>query len=129
MKRSPLLQPLSREHHAALRLAKACERATLSGDEAQIRQACRRALDVYANQLQPHFQFEEQSLLPLLHGMEARPLAERTLTEHHQLRALLADLQQNDVRALGTFGICLSKHVRFEEQELFPLLESLLPQA
>lgn len=126
MKRSPLLQPLSREHHTALTLAKASERAIQSGDEALVRLACQRVIRAYANELEPHFHFEEVSLLPLLRSAETQPLVERTLADHRQLRGLLDALRQNDAGALDRFGKCLSAHVRFEERELFSVLESLL---
>lgn len=126
MKRSAALQPLSREHHTALTLAKACERAALSGDEELVAKTCQRAMQAFSNELEPHFQFEEQSLLPLLLGAETQPLVELTLADHQQLRALLNNLQQNDAKALESLGKRLSAHVRFEERELFPAIESLL---
>ena len=126
MKRSAILQPLSREHHTALTLAKASERAARSGDEALVRLACQRVIHSFSNELEPHFQFEETSLLPLLHSPETQPLAERTLADHQQLRGLLDALRQNDAGALDSFGKCLTAHVRFEERELFPALENLL---
>jgi len=126
MKRSPILQPLSREHHAALALAKACERAAHSGDEVHVSQTCQRAILAFQNELEPHFQFEEVSLLPLLRSTASRPLGERTLADHQQLRGLRDALQQNDAGTLDRFGKCLTAHVRFEERELFPVLESLL---
>ena len=126
MKRSPVLQPLSREHHTALTLAKACELAAQSGDAAMVSQACQRAIRAFANELEPHFQVEEQSLLPLLQSAETQPLAQRTLADHQQLRGLLNALQQNEAEALNSFGKCLTAHVRFEERELFPVIENLL---
>ena len=126
MKRNEILQPLSREHHTALSLAKACERAALSGDSAQVERACQRAMLAFSAELEPHFQFEERSLLPLLQDQEAQMLVQRTLTEHEQLRALLPGLQQADAAALVSFSKCLIAHVRFEERELFVVLESLL---
>lgn len=127
MKRSPVLQPLSREHHAALKLAKACERAAASGDAARVSDVCRRVADEFRDELVPHFRVEESELLPLLEAAERGSLAERTLAEHAQLRALSESLQQcGDAGALARFGICLSAHVRFEERELFPALEELL---
>lgn len=126
MKRSPILQPLSREHHTALTLAKACERAAQSGDAAAVSQACQRAIRAFSNELNPHFLIEEQSLLPLLQGMETQPLVQRTLADHQELRGLLDGLQRNDAEALNRFGQCLMAHVRFEERELFPVMESLL---
>lgn len=126
MKRSLALQPLSREHHTALTLAKACERAAQSGAAEQVGVVCQRALQAFTNELEPHFQVEERSLLPLLKGAKTQLLVQRTLADHLQLRALLEDLQQYDAAALGSFGKCLSAHVRFEERELFPALESIL---
>lgn len=127
MKRSAALQPLSREHHIALTLAKACERAVQSCDEGRVAQACQRVIQAFYDELEPHFLVEEQSLLPLLRNVENKPLEQHTLEDHQQLRALLDDLRQNDIRALGHFGKLLSAHVRFEERELFPALERLLP--
>ena len=121
MKRSAALQPLSREHHSALKLAQACQRAALARDEAAA--ACQNALQVYADELAAHFFCEEQTLLPLLLATPQQPLAERTLAEHRQLYALLAGLRRNDAAALQRFGVCLAAHVRFEERELFPALE------
>ena len=126
MKRSPILQPLSREHHTTLTLAKACERAAQSGDEALVSQTCQRAIQAFSDALEPHFQFEEVSLLPLLHTTATQPLVERTLADHQQLSGLINALRQSDAGALDTFGKCLSAHVRFEERELFPVLERLL---
>ena len=126
MKRNPVLQPLSREHHTALALAKACERAAISEDVALVKRTCQRVISVFSNELEPHFQTEEVSLLPLLPGKDTQPLATRTLADHQQLRGLIESLHMNDVRALENFGKCLTAHVRFEERELFPVLESLL---
>lgn len=127
MKRSITLQPLSREHHTALTLAKACVRAAQSGDEGLVNKVSRRVMRAFADELEPHFQIEEQTFLPLLHSAENQPLVQQTLAEHQQLRALLDSLRQNDAAALGAFGELLSAHVRFEERELFPALENLLP--
>lgn len=126
MKRSTALQPLSREHHTALTLAKACERAAQSHDEGLVAKTCQRVIRAFSAELEPHFQVEEQSLLPLLRSAENRSLVQRTLADHQQLRALLDDLRRNDSEALGSFGKGLSAHVRFEERELFPVIENLL---
>ena len=127
MKRNEALQPLSWEHHTALKLAKACERAVHSASAERVSAACQRVRRAFATELEPHFQFEERSLLPLLKGAEMQPLAQRTWSDHQQLRAMLEGLRQNDADALDSFGKCLSAHVRFEERELFPALEKVLP--
>ncbi len=121
-----MLQPLSREHHTALTLAKACQRAAQSGDETQLNLSCQQAIRAFENDLEPHFQIEEVSLLPLLQGKESQFLAERTLADHQLLRELTTALRQSDAVALEKFGKFLAAHVRFEERELFPILEGLL---
>lgn len=126
MNRSPALQPLSREHHTALSLANACVRAAQSGDAAMVRLTCQRAINSYANELDAHFKTEEQSFLPLLTSPETQVLVQRTLAEHQMLRGLLDGLRQNDVKALDNFGKYLADHVRFEERELFPVIDGLL---
>ncbi len=128
MKRSTALQPLSREHHAALKLAKACELDAIARDEATLARACLHALQAYADELAAHFLCEEQTLLPLLTGTPEQSLAERTVSEHRQLHALLEGLRYNDADALQRFGICLAAHVRFEERVLFPALEIKLDE-
>ncbi|OGT20424.1 MAG: hypothetical protein A2V90_08950 [Gammaproteobacteria bacterium RBG_16_57_12] len=128
MKRSTALQPLSREHHTALVLAKACERAAKSGNKGLIQTICQRAIQAFADELEPHFHIEEQSFLPLLCSAETQPLSERTRADHQQLRSLLDGLRQNNSEALDNFGKCLSVHVRFEERELFPAIECLLQE-
>lgn len=126
MKRSPFLHPLSREHHAALTLARHCGRAARSGDAGQVEQACQRAIREITRDLNWHFRVEERSLLPLLQDTAAQPLVQRTLAEHRQLHGLLEGLRRNDADALDRFGKCLTAHVRFEERELFPAIEGLL---
>ncbi len=126
MKRSATLQPLSREHHTALVLAKACEKAAQTGDAVLVNLACQRASHAFSNELEAHFNIEEQTLLPLLSSPETQVLVQRTLSDHRQLRSLLEGLLQNESEALSNFGKCLAAHVRFEERELFPVLENLL---
>ncbi|OGT00440.1 MAG: hypothetical protein A3F73_09700 [Gallionellales bacterium RIFCSPLOWO2_12_FULL_59_22] len=127
MKRSAALQPLSREHHTALTLSKACERAAQSHDDVLLEETCRRVARAFADELEPHFQIEEQSFLPLLRSAESQPIVRHTLADHRELRALLDGVRRNDSNALGSFGKRLADHVRFEERVLFPALEELLP--
>lgn len=91
-----------------------------------VNQACQRAIRAFSSELEAHFKIEEQSLLPLLQSAETQALVQRTLADHQQLRGLIGGLQQNNVEALSHFGKCLTAHVRFEERELFPVLENWL---
>lgn len=125
MKRSTILQPFSREHHHALVLAKACERAASSGDAPTIEASCTKVLQAFGDELEAHFQTEERLVLPSLQP-DQQALLQRTESDHVQLRALQARIRQNDPSALSEFGQLLAAHVRFEERELFPAYEQTL---
>lgn len=127
MKRHSALQALSREHHPALVLAMACKRAANSGSEEKIFETCSRVAHEYDADLERHFRQEETKLLPLLQHAGQTALVERTLDEHKILRALVESLRHHDAAVLESFGQALSDHVRFEDQELFPAAEQVIP--
>lgn len=117
MKRSAFLQNFSREHHAALKLAKLCERAAHTG--IGLADACGRVRTAFADELEAHFAREERELIPLLDDV----LKGRLLAEHRGLRDLVVALGEGDAVALRAFGELLAAHVRFEERELFEFVE------
>lgn len=127
MKRHSALQSLSREHHGALVLALACTRAASSGSNEKIHAACERVARQFETDLEPHFRQEEEALLPLLRNAGQDALVRRTLDDHAHLRAMANALCSRDTACLGEFGKTLSDHVRFEEQELFPIAEQVVP--
>lgn len=133
MKRSPKLLQLSREHHTALVLAKRAQRLG-KGQPSAAQAFMSEVPQVFARELEPHFQVEEIALLSALR--EAGPadavvgMVERTLIEHAALRELAQRIAEQDFASLAAFGELLDAHVRFEERELFNLAESLLsPEA
>lgn len=128
MKRSPALQPLSRQHHTALVLARACEQAAKANDAELLHQTCQRVLNMFDAELAPHFKIEEEQLLPLLQDPATITLRVRTLADHQHLREMLPSIADNDGQTLARFGTCLYDHVRFEERQLFPVLELILAQ-
>ncbi len=122
MHRDPTLVRLSRDHHTGLVLAKrARELAAVDGGE---RQAAWVELQLrFAEELEPHFQLEEQGLLPAMRAAGQDALVERTLAEHAELRALiLSDAPEVPLR----FGEALSAHIRFEETSLFETAQQVL---
>ncbi|HSD37195.1 MAG TPA: hemerythrin domain-containing protein [Rhodocyclaceae bacterium] len=125
MKRHASLVTLSRDHHAALVLAKRI--ADCAEDAAQLRALCETVALRFRTELQPHFEDEEQRILPRLAGCHDAQW-QQTLSDHANLRALAARIAEGDAIALRQFGIALNAHVRFEERELFPLYEALIPQ-
>lgn len=120
MKRHPALLQLSREHHTALKLSRQARLAIESGDPADIATSAKAIAELFPNELEPHFQAEENDLLPALARVGESKLVERTLAEHAELRALAGHLAKAaDPAALQTFGTLLEQHVRFEERTLF----------
>ena len=112
MRRDPRLIPLSREHHAPLRLG----RKLIAG-------GARDELRAMHPALQAHFAGEERTLLPRLRAGGERALAQRLLDEHRALSALFVRALQGESEA--ETGKALIDHVRFEERELFPVVEAL----
>ena len=127
MKRDARLRRLSGEHHHALVLARELSRHVASGAaDAPVVRDLRGRFD---RELEPHFRVEETILLPALRALGDHALAARIEADHSALRAHLAAAERGDAGQLGLFAERLVEHVRFEERELFPRCEALLPDA
>ena len=123
MKRHRALVALSHDHHHTLVEARRLRRAAESGDPSAAAAAFRRH---FAAAVVPHFREEEETLFPLLFGVEeARAPLVQALLDHQRLHALVAALDgAPDLHAsVRELAERLEGHVRFEERELFPLIE------
>ena len=122
MKRSAALAALSRDHHHALDAARRLRRA----DEDTLPEAVAHFETFFATRGSRHFEVEEEVLLPALPASDAHwaQLSRRVLDDHADLRARGADVP--DVAAAHELGLRLHDHVRFEERELFEVLEQRL---
>jgi hemerythrin-like domain-containing protein len=121
MKRSSELTSLSHDHHQALFVAMQLKRA----EDTSVARIFLEFMDQHGEQ---HFQAEEQILLPgwIASDPNADPaMAIRVQTEHLEIRASARALRagQCAVDELQQLGELLERHVRFEERELFPLIE------
>ncbi len=134
MKRHPSLHPLSRDHHHALVQARKLSLAAAASDSNGLAQAGASFTDYWESNLQAHFAQEEQFLLPLLakHASPDGGELNETLRQHAQIARLVIELKDKLARremfeatVLETLGEALRQHIRFEESELFPALESL----
>lgn len=126
MKRHPQLQQLSREHHDALKLARAARLAAESGLSSQVNTLAERVASRFAAELDPHFCIEEQGILVVLAQAGQHELVLRTQDEHAQLRRLAAALAAPDAATLLAFAELLAAHVRFEERELFEVAQQAM---
>jgi hemerythrin-like domain-containing protein len=126
VKRSPALQPLSRDHHQALYAALRLRRAT----GADAGEAIDAFTSFWRGHGERHFRIEEEVLLPgfVAAGGDPRdPRVAKVLTDHVAIRARALHLDRSaPLAALSELGGRLSAHVRLEEDELFPLIEEAL---
>ena len=122
MKRSAALAALSRDHHHALEAALRLKRA----DAGTLADAVSRFEEFFASRGAHHFDVEEEVLLPALPASDPEwsRLTARVLAEHADLRARGAAI--GSVEEAHELGARLTDHVRFEERELFELLEERL---
>jgi hemerythrin-like domain-containing protein len=124
VKRHFHLQPLSDDHHRALVLARRIGLAAKQEPDAltktwdELRQR-------FARELEPHFRVEEERLFPQLESTGELALVQRARADHVRLRELVHT--EPDAVVAAQFAQLLHRHVRFEERELFPRAESLLP--
>ena len=125
MKRHPALQPLSREHHGSLALARRILRSD-GATTVELATLCAEVARNYFDELQAHFSAEEDMFLPRLRGRCERE-ASRLVQDHAAMTVLIEPIQAGDADALRAYGRLLAEHVRFEERELFPLIEDALP--
>lgn len=130
MLRSRALSSLSRDHHLALVVARELQRA-----DARTLSACTaRFVEFLERHELGHFALEEEVLLPRIPISSPGPeLARRMVADHESLRAALRELQESPgdatPRRLHEVGERLAAHVRMEERELFPYLETSLGPA
>lgn len=137
MKRHPSLHPLSRDHHHALVEARNLILAAV-GDPGGTAKAVARFADFWKRDLRDHFSQEEQIVLPLLARWTSADseVIRQTLTQHAEIEGLVGQLNGRLVggeplsaELLDILGEALRRHIRFEEQELFPIIEASVPEA
>jgi len=121
MNRDARLHGLTSDHHHALVLARRVAREHATSGAALVRIV----REAFERELAPHFAVEEEVLLPALAEAGASDLVDRTREEHAMLRGHLAAVVAGDVARLADFAALLERHVRFEENELFPAAERL----
>ena len=137
MLRDKALIPLSHQHHNALALCVRIQRS-LSPEHADRwapaePEQLQELIDtLFRNEIQYHFQAEEEVLFPAATALpELALMAKELLAEHESLRQYAA---QAAARKLGkaelqAFAGLLSGHVRKEEGQLFEQLQKALSPA
>lgn len=133
-KRQEALLPLTRDHHHALSQARRLKTAAASEDRAVRIRAADDFLNFYLGRALHHFREEEELFFPpAIEHEEARPMVALAVLEHLNIHRLVGVLKRDLMKAAVTpelmieISEVLRLHVRFEEDELFPLIEKLVP--
>jgi len=129
------LLPLSHDHHHGLALALRCRKQALGQMQPVgahgLRQRAEELRNFILNNLERHFEAEEEILFPLIRSCvpESHGLVEDLLREHEQMRRGVSHLEEGAglSKILFDLGDLLERHIRREERELFPLFESHVP--
>jgi hemerythrin-like domain-containing protein len=125
IKRSEELAPLSREHHEGLLFVWKIRQGLKN--ETDINEIARFVQWFWSTELKRHFQREETILVPLL---KDEPLLLRMMDEHQEIEALIHINEQiADEDLLVKLADTINDHIRFEERQLFPLVEQKLTPA
>lgn len=136
MKRANQLQPLSRQHHLGLNIARHAKECP--DDHAAITKHWS-SLTSYLSDMHEHFHIEDtliaNALLPYKETQsEVASVLETLEKQHKSLYEFMAKIKTSteskdnevtvvEVKQLGTL---LYDHIRFEERELFPIVERYL---
>ena len=122
LKRSIELQPFSRQHHNGLFFCLLLEKGVKKqADKILMRDFC---MYFWESDLEHHFQLEETYLTVLLHHDILKEGINRMLNEHQHIKRFFT---HPDI--LAEYSIfdqlqqLLDQHIRFEERELFPLIQ------
>ncbi len=138
MKRANQLQPLSRQHHLGLHVARHARECANNSEEITKHW---QALTTYLDDMNDHFNIEDnilaQALLPHKSKQPEVAAVLNTLDiQHKLLHELVAEVpisQETDasnvtVNQVQQLAIALYDHIRFEERELLPMAEIYLTE-
>ena len=134
-RRHETLIPLTHDHHHALAQARRLHDVSKLTDETQRRNLANDFINFYFGRAVRHFHEEEELFFaPLIDEPQARDLVLRAVSDHLRLHALVRIVKRQlsdgeaDQQILDRISQLLTEHIRFEEQELFPLVEQLVPE-
>ena len=135
MKRFNQLQPLSRQHHLGLNLSRHAKECANEPNEIKKHWD---KLTAYMSSMSTHFQVEDnliaKTLQPYRNSVPEVAKALDILDKQHFLLNELVNKTQSSQhknissKHVRNFGTLLYDHIRFEERELFPLVETYLTQ-
>jgi hypothetical protein len=134
-RRNDALIPLTHDHHHALAQARRLRDVSQLDDVTEQRNLANDFVNFYFGRAIRHFHEEEELFFaPLIDEPRAQEFVVRAVSDHLRLHALVRAVKRQlsdgaaDSDTLGQISELLTDHVRFEEQQLFPLVEELVSE-
>ncbi|HKG67658.1 MAG TPA: hemerythrin domain-containing protein, partial [Segetibacter sp.] len=127
IKRSKYLVWLSRDHHDGLLIVWKTRQGIRN--EISNSRISEYIVNAFSNELEPHFQEEENLLFNKL--AKEDPLRLKAEEQHASIREKIKELKiytEKTTPDLQVFADLLEEHIRFEERTLFPHIESELKE-
>jgi len=124
MKKNENLKTLSWEHHDGLVMSFRLQQGIKNNTN--YKEMADYILYTWNNLLEHHFWQEEHVLLKKKNNTNnLSKYISQMLDEHKQIRELISKIDNNNskTKLIAEFAELLNKHIRFEERELFPLLQ------
>lgn len=131
--RHDALKPLSHHHHHALVQAMELKQAGTEKTDKSLGESIRGLIDYWERDAVLHFRDEEEVLLPLYEVYAEKTeteLMKEMLYQHMQIRSFVYAIRENredPYEKMNQLGELLEKNVRFEEREIFPIIEDVVP--
>lgn len=124
MKRNENLKTLSWEHHDGLVVCFRLQQGLKSN--INYKEMAEYVLHTWNNVLKHHFWQEEQILSQKKNNTKkSSECITQMQDDHKKIRELITKIDNNsETKLIGEFAELLNNHIRFEERELFPLLEN-----
>jgi hypothetical protein len=125
IKRSKQLTPLSKDHHDGLLFAWKIKQGLKN--DTDIKLIAQYVQWFWKNHLQEHFREEEQILAP--HLPQDNGLLKQMIDDHYEIESMV-HINENiaDETLLLNLAQAIDDHIRFEERQLFPYAEKVIPE-
>lgn len=134
-RRHETLIPLTHDHHHALAQARRLADSAAGSDRGARARRADDFVNFYLGRLLHHFREEEELFFaPIVNHDAAHEQVLQALAEHLEVHALAHRLKRQvaagdaDPGTMTALSALVTRHVRFEESVLFPLVESLIAE-